>query len=182
MMYDYTEKSEPLCILNAPSNLEIFVDEVPTNHPYLPRLCNKQGQVFLWTEDNLTVPQLYADSQKCKNESQWVISKNNERIEMAVSLVHVYEDVIIIGCVKTAGYVQSLGKQYVKSYIKNVWSDILNIFPNKTIVCPAGSYIEYIHLVMNQKRIPRTPYHKKIMKSFGFVREDNYWIRHGLNN
>jgi hypothetical protein len=178
-MYDYEETSEPL---NSFDNVEVFVDTVPTNYPYLPRICSRQGQVFLWVETKDKYPELYETSQNCKDEPQWVVSKIQDNIEMAVALIHVYEDEVIVGCVKTAGYVEELGKDFVKYYVKKVWNDIVNRFNDKTIICPAGSYNEYIHMCMNQMKIPRTPYHKKIMKSFGFVREDNYWIRYGLNN
>jgi len=176
-MYDYEELSTPM---QSFDNIEVSVDTVPTKYPYLPRICSKQGQVFLWTDSDMT--QLYEASQRCKNEPQWVVSKDPNNIEMAVALIHVYDDEVIVGCVKTAGYVEELGKDFVKSYVKKVWSDIVNKFKDKTIICPAGSYNEYIHMCMNQMKIPRTPYHKKIMKSFGFTRKDNYWIRYGSNN
>jgi hypothetical protein len=176
-MYEYEEPSVPLPSFN---NVEVSLDTVPTNYPYLPRICAKQGQVFLWTENN--IPKLYEVSQKCKNEPQWVTSNNPENIEMAVALIHVYDNEIIIGCVKTAGYVEELGKQFVKNYIKKVWLDIIEKFKDKTIICPSGSYTEYIHMCMNQMKIPRTPYNKKLMKKLGFVREGNYWIRYGSYN
>jgi hypothetical protein len=138
--------------------------------------------VFLWVESKDAYPELYDSSQRCKNEPQWVVSKEPENIEMAVSLIHVYDNEVIVGCVKTAGYVEELGKEFVKQYIRKVWSDIVNKFKDKTIICPAGSYNEYIHMSMNQMKIPRTPYSKKIMKPLGFVRKENYWIRYGSNN
>ena len=177
MMYEYEELSTPM---QSFDNIEVSVDTVPTKYPYLPRICARQGQVFLWTTNNL--PELYKESQRCKNEAQWVVSKNPENIEIAVALIHVYDDEVIVGCVKTAGYVENLGKEVVKNYVKSAWNDIVNKFKDKTIICPSGSYIEYIHMSMNQMRIPRTPYNKKIMKSFGFIRKDNYWIRYGSNN
>jgi hypothetical protein len=177
MMYEYKELSTPM---QSFDNIEVSVDTVPTKYPYLPRLCDRQGQVFLWTETD--IPKLYLASQRCKDEPQWVVSTDPEKIEMAVALIHVYENEVIVGCVKTAGYVEELGKEFVKDYVKSVWKDIVNKFKDKTIICPSGSYNEYIHMCMNQMRIPRTPYSKKIMKSFGFVRKDNYWIRYGSNN
>ena len=179
MMYEYEELSTPM---QSFDNIEVSVDTVPTNYPYLPRICSKQGQVFLWTESKDNIPQLHQASQRCKNEPQWVVSTDSDKIEMAVALIHVYDDEIIVGCVKTAGYVEELGKEFVKQYVKSVWNNIVTKFKDKTIICPSGSYNEYIHMCMNQMRIPRTPYHKKIMKSFGFVRKENYWIRYGSNN
>lgn len=179
MMYDYEEKSYPL---KSFSNVEVSVDTIPTNYPYLPRICERQGQVFLWVETKEAYPELYESSQRCKDEPQWIVSVNPENIEMAVALIHVYEDEVIVGCVKTAGYVEELGKEFVKEYIKKVWNDIVNRFNDKVIICPSGSYNEYIHMCMNQMKIPRTPYNKKIMKKFGFVRQGEYWIRYGSNN
>ncbi len=178
-MYDYEESSQPL---PSSHNIEVTVDTVPTKYPYLPRICSKQGQVFLWVETKESYPELYVASQRCKDEPQWVVSKHPENIEMAVALIHVYDDEVIVGCVKTAGYVEELGKEFVKDYIKKVWSDIIQQFHDKIIICPAGSYNEYIHMCMNQMKIPRTPYSRKIMKKFGFVRKDNYWVRYGSDN
>jgi hypothetical protein len=176
-MYDYEELSTPM---QSFDNIEVSVDTVPTKYPYLPRICSKQGQVFLWTESDMT--QLYEASQRCKNEPQWVVSKNPNNIEMAVALIHVYDDEVIVGCVKTAGYVNELGKEFVNEYLYKIWNDIIKTFGHKRIICPTGSYLEYIHMYMNQKRIPRSPYRRKLLNKFNFTKHDNYWVRDGSYN
>jgi hypothetical protein len=178
-MYEYENYSTPL---QSFDDVEVSVDVIPTKHPYLPRLCAKQGQVFLWYSTKEKHPLLYNSSQECKEESQWIVSKVPDNIEMAVALIHEYEDEVIIGCVKTAGYVTKLGNEFVVEYLRKVWSDLIKVFGHKRIICPSGSYLEFIHMSMNQKRIPRSPYRRKLLNKFKFVKRDNYWVRDGSNN
>jgi hypothetical protein len=178
-MYEYEEFIKPK---NSFNNIEVSVDTIPTKHPYLPRICSRQGHVFLWCSNQTEYPSLYNSSQKCKNESQWIVSNNLENIEMAVALIHEYDNEVIIGCVKTAGYVNELGKQFVNDYLYKIWNDIITTFGHKRIICPTGSYLEYIHMYMNQKRIPRSPYRRKLLNKFNFIKIDNYWVRDGSNN
>jgi hypothetical protein len=180
-MLDYEEESNPLSII-PPSHIEVSLDTVPTAHPYLPRICSRQGYVFMWHTNKESSPELYNYSQQCKNEKQWFVTKSPDGIELALALIHEYEDEVIIGCVKTAGYLNTQSNEYIHKILKNVWKDIIKVFGHKKIICPSGSYLEYIHLFINQKRIPHTPYSKKYMVRNKFYRIDNYWVRDGLNN
>ena len=178
-MYEYEENSTPMQSFN---DIEVCVDVIPTKHPYLPRLCAKQGQVFLWYSTKEKHPSLYQSSQDCKEESQWIVSKIPDNIEMAVALIHVYEDEVIVGCVKTAGYVSKLGNVFVKQYLRKVWLDLISTFGHKKIICPTSTHLEFIHLCMNQKRIPHSPYDAKLLKKLKFKKYNDYWVRDGSNN
>jgi hypothetical protein len=180
-MLDYSEKPTPLSIV-PPNHIEVSLDTVPTNYPYLPRICSRQGYVFMWHTNKNEYPNLYQVSQNCKTESQWFTTKDQNGIELALALIHEYDNEVIIGCVKTAGYLKNEPKEFVHTLIKNVWKDIIKTFGHKKIICPSSSYLEYIHLFLNQKRIPHTPYCKKYMTKNKFYRIENYWIRDGLNN
>lgn len=180
-MLDYTEELKPLSVI-PPSHIEVTVDTVPTKHPYLPRICSRQGYVFMWHSTKEQSPDLYEYSQKVKTEEQWYTTKDPEGIEIALALIHEYDDEVIIGCVKTAGYLNTKPKSYVNDVIKNVWADIIKTFGHKRIVCPSVSYLQYIHLYLNQKRIPHSPYCKKIMSKNKFYKVETYWVRDGSNN
>ena len=59
---------------------------------------------------------------------------------------------------------------------------------DKDIICPSGTYLDYVHLTMNQMSAQKEPYHYQIMTQFGFKKDDSgdYWIRNkesqtGLN-
>lgn len=179
-MLEYEEDPVPLTV-NTPDHIEVSLDTVPLGYPYLPRLCARQGYVFLWHTTKETSPHLYERSQEVKTDTQWFTAKDPEGIEIALSLIHEYEDEVILGCVKTAGYLND-DNDFVIETLKSVWQDIIDTFGHKKIICPSGSYLEYVHLCINQKKIPHQPYHKKIMRKCGFKRHGNYWVRDGSNH
>ena len=179
MMLDYTEGPAPLSVV-PPEHIEVSLDTVPTAYPYLPRLCSRQGYVFMWHTDKHTEPSLYESSQRVKDEEQWFTTKDREGIELALSLVHEYDDEVIIGCVKTAGYLKN--DERITALLSQVWSDLIKTFGHKTMICPSGSYLEYVHLCVNQKRIPHQPYAQKAMRKRGFKRKEYYWVRRGSNH
>jgi hypothetical protein len=59
-----------------------------------------------------------------------------------------------------------------------MYSDIIKTFSHYKIIIPTGSYMEQLHLVMNQMRIQKEPYHREIMQQFGFKKQDKYYIRY----
>ena len=180
-MYDYKEAQNPLSV-KVPAHIEVSLDTVPTKYPYLPRLCSRQGYVFMWYTTPDKEPDLYELSQSFKNEEQWFTTKDPNGIEKVLVLIHEYDDEVIIGCVKTSGYLIHKSNEYINSLLKCAWKDLIHMFGHKRIICPSGSYLEYVHLCLNQKRIPHTPYAKKRMLRNKFYREGYFWIRDGLNN
>ena len=175
-MYEYSEEAI-LLPPNTPSDVEIQLDNIRITYPVVPRICARQAYFFIWFSDKQTDPELYQDSQRSKYDSQWVHCKNKEHIEKGVVMVHIYEDEIIIGTMKTAGYMNRKSNIQIRSFIRRMWSDIISMFDNKTIICPSGTYLECLHLTMNQKRITHEPYHREVMKQFAFKRIGDYWVR-----
>jgi hypothetical protein len=180
-MYDYEEEQKPLSV-EVPTHIEVSLDTVPTAHPYLPRLCARQGYVFMWHTSRDKEPDLYELSQNAKNEKQWFTTKDPNGIELVLVLLHEYDDEVIIGCVKSAGYLTNKSSDYLHTLLKGAWKDLIDIFGHKKIICPNSSYLEYVHLCVNQKRIPHMPYDKKLMIKNKFRKAGYYWIRDGLNN
>lgn len=175
-MYEYSEESNPLTV-QAPSNVDIFLDQIPTVHPYVARLCKEQAHILVWYSTKDKYPELYEDALRCKDEPQNVTC-DGDKIEIAMAIVWVYEDEVILGTVKYYGYVYNkLGRSKTVKIAKQVWNDLIAMFGDKKIICPTGSYLEYVHLVMNQERIPSLTYRTSILKPLGFKRFDNYWVR-----
>jgi hypothetical protein len=176
MMYDYSEGSNPLRVQLQP-NIEVQQDNLPIKYPYVPRICNNKGYFFIWYGDEISDPDLIKYSSACKNEEQWINCSEAWMIEKGVALIYPYDDEIIVGAVKTAGYMNTRTNPQLRKFIKSMWTDIITMFSDKTIICPAGSFFEHLHLTMNQKRIPHDAYHWKMMQQHQFKRDGILWIR-----
>lgn len=175
-MYEYSEASNPLSVQILP-NIEIQLDNLPVQHPYVPRICKKQGYFFIWYGDTINDSDLIENWLKCNNEKQWVRCKDRSKIEKGVSLIYPFENYTIIGSVKIAGYMASRTSSQNRKFIKSMWTDIVTMFGHKPIICPSGSYIENLHIKINNKKIPHEAYHWKMMKQHKFKRDGQFWIR-----
>ena len=158
-------------------NVDIKLDYLPSIHPYVPRLCKQRGYFFLWHGTPESDGDILEDSRNAKGESQWVYSDDPNKIEKAIALIYPYDDEIIIGTVKYPGYMKKRSKAERTKLLKSVWNDIIILFGDKRIICPSGTYFDYLHLCINQKRAPHEAYHRRIMKSYNFVKHDEYWVR-----
>lgn len=175
-MYEYSEEAIILPP-TTPNDVEVQSDTLRITYPVVPRICSRRAYFFIWFSDKSIDPELYDDCQRSKYDSQWVHCKNKEHIEKGVAMIHIYEDEIIVATLKTAGYMNRKSKSETRAFIRRMWKDIITMFGDKRIICPSGTYLECLHLIMNNKRISREPYHHEIMKQFGFKRIDDYWIR-----
>lgn len=177
-MYEYNAKPNPLNPLVEFSHIEYKLDNIPIAHPYVPRLCNEQGHMLLWYGTAETDPDLVEACMASKNEEQWITCDSIDKIELGVSLIYPYDDEIIIGSVKVPGYFNLRTNPEIRAFIKTMWRDIIVMFGDRKIICPSGGFFNYLHLSMNQKRIPREAYHREIMQQFQFKRDGDFWIRH----
>ena len=175
-MYDYEDETA-LHLPPHPPDVEIQLDHLRITYPVVPRICSRRGHIFIWFSDRDQDPDLYDDCQRSKYDVQWVHCSDKEKIEKGVALIHVYDDEIIIGTVKTAGYMNRKSDVENRAFIRKMWYDIISMFGDKKIICPSGSHLECLHLVMNQRRITHEPYHREIMKQFKFRRDGDFWIR-----
>jgi hypothetical protein len=178
-MYDYTYPSNPLQISSQlPSNCEIRLDTTPVLHPYVARICPHVGYFLIWYTDPEKYPDITPIARKAKQEDKQSLSlADNNKIEYAQALVYPYEHEVIIGTVKYYNYMRVLGNNATRKLLKDVWKDIVNMFGDKKIICPTGSYFQALHFVLNQKKIPVSSYSDKIMKPSGFKHHKDYWIR-----
>jgi hypothetical protein len=175
-MYDYKKTTSPVK-LDIP-NVDTILDNLPIKHPYVPRICDKQALFLIWWGTKETDADIYEDTIKNKNEEQWVTCKENWKLEKGVAMLHIYDKEIIIGSVKYSGVLKKRTKIEIRKFIKQMYMDIVRTFFNYKIIIPTGSYLEHLHLVMNQKRIQKEPYHREIMQQFGFKKQDKYYIRY----
>ena len=176
-MYDYKETISPVKI-DIP-NVDIVMDTLPILYPYCPRICDRQAHFLIWWGTKETDPDIYIDTLKNKDEEQWVTCKENWKLEKGIAMLHIYEKEIILGGVKTSGVLRKRPKTSIRKLIRQMYSDIVNTFPHYKIIIPTGTYMEQLHLVMNQMRIQKEPYHREIMQQFGFKKQDKYYIRYG---
>lgn len=163
--------------VQLPSHIEIQLDNLPVAYPYVPRICKEQGYFFIWFGDQVSDSDLIEGWMKSDGEEQWVRCSQPDRIEKGVALIYPYDDHIIIGSVKIAGYMRVRSQAENRKYLKSMWTDIVAMFGDKTIICPSGSYFEHLHMEMNQKKIPHEAYHWKVMQQHQFKRDGQFWIR-----
>jgi len=177
-MYDYTEKPNPLDMRHFPNNIEIQLDVLPIIHPYVPRLCEQRGHFLIWWGTAETDYDLLEECLRSKDEAQWITCEDQRKIEKGVALIYPYAEEVIIGAVKTPAYFHRVRTTIAqRAFLRKMWSDIICMFGNRKLICPSGGYFNYLHLSMNQTRIPHAAYHRELMKQFKFKRFDNYWIR-----
>ncbi len=176
-MYEYTEKSNPL-YCKLPENVDVLLDNIPVKYPYVPRICKEQGYMLIWHGTEKSDPDIAKECFNAKHEEQWITCNDNWKIEKAVALIWPYENELIIGAVKYPGYMNKRSSSQIRQWMRKVWLDLILMFQDKKIICPTGTYFDYLHLTMNQMKIPKESYHKRMMKKYGFSKEGYFWIRY----
>lgn len=177
-MYEYNKGPNPLNLLYTPNNIDFKLDDLPIAHPYVPRICDEKGHMLIWWGTAETDPDLVRDCLRAKNEPQWITCDDIHKIEKGVSLIYPYEDEVIIGALKIPGYFNLRINIEQRAFLRKMWADVVDMFGSKKIICPSGGYFNYLHLSINQMRIPREAYHREVMKQFKFRREGYFWIRY----
>ena len=175
-MYEYKETTSLLSI-NLPQNVDVKLDNLPLKEPYIPRICDRQAHMFIWWGTKETDGDIYEQTLKNKNENQWITCDELWKLEKGVAVIHIYSTEIIIGCVKYSGVLKKRTIHERKKFIRQMWNDIVNMFKDKKIIVPVGSYLEYISLSMNLTKIQHEPYQKRFLNPLGFKKQENYWIR-----
>ena len=182
-MYDYNETiSQTNLPYNFPKHIEVQLDNFPVEKPYLPRIDGRQAHMFLWLGKKEEDGELYEIAQKTKGERQWVQNNRPNTYIKGVGMFHIYDEYVIVGSLKYAGYMKNRPMTENRKLIRQMWCDTINIFKNKDMLCPSGTYFDWLHLTMNQMRAQKEPYHREIMWQFGFDKViegklKDYWIR-----
>ena len=182
-MYEYKETlSQPdiskLKINNT--DIEIQLDEFPIQRPFIPRIDGRQAHLFLWLGKKEDDIETYNLAEKNIGEKMWVHNKTPNTFIKGVGMFHIYDEYVIVGSLKYPGYMRSKSPVERRRLIRTMWCETINIFKGRRILCPTGTYFDYLHLSMNQMKAQKEPYHREIMQQFGFEKDvlyDHFWIR-----
>ena len=180
-MYEYKEIISQLDI-KVPSHIEVQLDNLPLDKPYMPRIDSRQAHMFLWLGKKEDDIETYNLAENCKSEIMWVDNKTPNTYIKGVGMFHIYDDYVVVGSLKYAGYLQRKTPADRRHLLRTMWCETINIFKDKDIMCPSGTFFNWVHLSLNQMTVQKEPYHREIMQQFGFKRAEDYWIRDKKSN
>ena len=180
-MYEYKEIISQLDI-KVPSPIEVQLDNLPLDKPYMPRIDSRQAHMFLWLGKKEDDIETYNLAENCKSEIMWVDNKTPNTYIKGVGMFHIYDDYVVVGSLKYAGYLQRKTPADRRHLLRTMWCETINIFKDKDIMCPSGTFFNWVHLSLNQMTVQKEPYHREIMQQFGFKRDEDYWIRDKKSN
>ena len=175
-MYEYKEIISQLDI-KVPSHIEVQLDNLPLEKPYMPRIDGRQAHMFLWLGKKEDDIETYNLAENCKSEIMWVDNKTPNTYIKGVGMFHIYDDYVVVGSLKYAGYLQRKTPADRRHLLRTMWCETINIFKDKDIMCPSGTFFNWVHLSLNQMTVQKEPYHREIMQQFGFKRNEDYWVR-----
>ena len=180
-MYEYKEIISQLDI-KVPSHIEVQLDNLPLEKPYMPRIDGRQAHMFLWLGKKEDDIETYNLAENSRGEIMWVDNKTPNTYIKGVGAFHIYDDYVVVGSLKYAGYLQRKTPADRRHLIRTMWCETINIFKDKDIMCPSGTFFNWVHLSLNQMTVQKEPYHREIMQQFGFKRDEDYWIRDKKSN
>ena len=180
-MYEYKEIISQLDI-KVPSHIEVQLDNLQLDKPYMPRIDSRQAHMFLWLGKKEDDIETYNLAENCKSEIMWVDNKTPNTYIKGVGMFHIYDDYVVVGSLKYAGYLQRKTPADRRHLLRTMWCETINIFKDKDIMCPSGTFFNWVHLSLNQMTVQKEPYHREIMQQFGFKRDEDYWIRDKKSN
>ena len=180
-MYEYKEIISQLDI-KVPSHIEVQLDNLPLDKPYMPRIESRQAHMILWLGKKEDDIETYNLAENCKSEIMWVDNKTPNTYIKGVGMFHIYDDYVVVGSLKYAGYLQRKTPADRRHLLRTMWCETINIFKDKDIMCPSGTFFNWVHLSLNQMTVQKEPYHREIMQQFGFKRDEDYWIRDKKSN
>ena len=180
-MYEYKEIISQLDI-KVPSHIEVQLDNLPLDKPYMPRIDSRQAHMFLWLGKKEDDIETYNLAENCKSEIMWVDNKTPNTYIKGVGMFHIYDDYVVVGSLKYAGYLQRKTPADRRHLLRTMWCETINIFKDKDIMCTSGTFFNWLHLSLNQMTLQKEPYHREIMQQFGFKRDEDYWIRDKKSN
>ena len=175
-MYEYKETISQLDI-KVPSHIEVQLDNLPLEKPYMPRIDGRQAHMFLWLGKKEDDIETYNLAENSRGEIMWVDNKTPNTYIKGVGMFHIYDDYVVVGSLKYAGYLQRKTPADRRHLLRTMWCETINIFKDKDIMCPSGTFFNWVHLSLNQMTVQKEPYHREIMHQFGFKRDEDYWIR-----
>lgn len=164
-------------------NFHVKRDDLIDQYPYPIRMAEKQG-FFLFLTTGVNDPKISnAIKEKanlCKKERQAVmLSSRKDLIELGFLVFHIFENEIVVGCIKTPGYLKGrLGTPQLKEIYSSLWDELIRLYPKHVITVPTFEYLNHLSLAINNSKIPRLPYKGVNMRAKGFKKVNElFWQR-----
>lgn len=150
-------------------NIETKVEDISTDQlPIVPKLCDQQGLIFIWTVPLDQADEVTSAAMLFKTEPQSVKSVVPDNCEVLIAQVHVYDDCVFIASVKYYNYIAKYPKAMRLQLCQQVWSMLIDLFKTKVVYAANGGVLNTAHNLFNNKNIQREPYRRKMLMSLGF--------------
>ena len=121
-MYEYKEIISQLDI-KVPSHIEVQLDNLPLDKPYMPRTDSRQAHMFLWLGKKEDDIETYNLAENCKSEIMWVDNKTPNTYIKGVGMFHIYDDYVVVGSLKYAGYLQRKTPADRRHLLRTMWCE-----------------------------------------------------------
>lgn len=159
----------PLNKFEADYDIETKIEDIDSDIvPIVPKLCDCQGFLFVWTTPLYRADEIVASAIEFKLEPQSVKSSVADNCEVMISQVHQYDAFVFVSSVKYYNYIARMPKSARTSLIETVWKTLIELFKDKTIYAATASSLNQAHQLFNNKNIQHEPYSEKLMRRMGF--------------
>jgi hypothetical protein len=148
-------------------DIETKIEDIADIHPVVPKLCDKQGLLFIWTIPLHKANDPSSDAILFKTEAQSVKSSVPDSCEIMIAQVHEYEDFTFVASVKYYNYIGKLDKEKRTELCMLVWKTLTSLY-NKPLYAPGSSMLNRAHNLLNGKNIQHEPYNSKLLRRIGF--------------
>ena len=149
-------------------DIETKLEDLDDILPIVPKLCKKQGLLFVWTLPVEESGEVFTDALLFKNEPQSIKSSVPDKCESFIAQVHIYEKFVFIASVEYYNFMSKLSKQDRSLLCREVWETLIDVFKDKEIFAATADLLNTAHNIFNGKNIQREPYNKKMLKNLGF--------------
>jgi hypothetical protein len=155
-------------------NIETKLEDLSTDIlPIVPKFCDKQGLLFIWTLPAELAPSPICDALQFKLEPQSVKSSVADNCEALIAQVHIYDKFVFVASVKYYNYMAKLPLHERIQLCELVWKTLTEVFADKEIYAITASSLNRAHNFFNGKNIQHEPYSSKLMRRMGFRRKVN---------
>ena len=148
-------------------NIETKIEDLADIIPIVPKLCDKQGLLFIWTLPLHQATSPVADALLFKEEPQSVKSSVADNCEIMIAQVHEYDDFVFVASVKYYNYIAKLDKTQRVDLCNIVWQTLINLY-SKPLYATGSAVLNRAHNLFNGKNIQHEPYNNKLMRRLGF--------------
>lgn len=150
-------------------SIETKVEDIATDIlPVVPKLCDHQGLILIWTTPLHAADAVVSSALQFKTEPQSVKSTVPDRCEVMIAQVHVYQEFVFVASVKYYNYIAQYPKSRRVELCKMVWQTLIGLFGNRSLYAANGGVLNRAHNLLNNKNIQHEPYNRKMLGKLGF--------------